>query len=198
MERPSHRIMARGVEVRVLVVFFTLSLLMAFPGQPLAAPANPKISEVSGEIRSGEARVRFTLQNAFSPGMVEALKSGIEITFKTTVQVERVYRNWFDQPVGQVQYTRSVRYDALSRVYRLHRDDGDELLPDVLAALDRMTRFEVIVPVTGNIERGKPYRARVRARLDKVGLSEPLRSIFFFSSLWDVETDWARGTLQAR
>ena len=198
MERPSHRIMARGVEVRVLVVFFTLSLLVAFPGQPLAAPANPKISEVSGEIRSGEARVRFTLQNAFSPGMVEALKSGIEITFKTTVQVERVYRNWFDQSVGQVQYTRSVRYDALSRVYRLHRDDGDELLPDVLAALDRMTRFEVIVPVTGNIERGKPYRARVRARLDKVGLSEPLRSIFFFSSLWDVETDWARGTLQAR
>jgi len=198
VERPSHRIMARGVEVRVLVVFFTLSLLVAFPGQPLAAPANPKISEVSGEIRSGEARVRFTLQNAFSPGMVEALKSGIEITFKTTVQVERVYRNWFDQPVGQVQYTRSVRYDALSRVYRLHRDDGDELLPDVLAALDRMTRFEVIVPVTGNIERGKPYRARVRARLDKVGLSEPLRSIFFFSSLWDVETDWARGTLQAR
>jgi len=198
VERPSHRIMARGVEVRVLVVFFTLSLLVAFPGQPLAAPANPKISEVSGEIRSGEARVRFTLQNAFSPGMVEALKSGIEITFKTTVQVERVYRNWFDQPVGQVQYTRSVRYDALSRVYRLHRDDGDELLPDVLAALDRMTRFEVIVPVAGNIERGKPYRARVRARLDKVGLSEPLRSIFFFSSLWDVETDWARGTLQAR
>ena len=198
MERPSHRIMARGVEVRVLLTFFTLSLLAAFPGQPLAAPANPKISEVSGEIRSGEARVRFTLQNAFSPGMVEALKSGLEITFKTTVQVERVYRNWFDQPVGQVQYTRSVRYDALSRVYRLHRDDGDELLPDVLAALDRMTRFEVIVPVAGNIERGKPYRARVRARLDKVGLSEPLRSIFFFSSLWDVETDWARGTLQAR
>jgi len=198
VERPSHRIMARGVEVRVLLTFFTLSLLAAFPGQPLAAPSTPKISEVSGEIRSGEARVRFTLQNAFSPGMVEALKSGIEITFKTTVQVERVYRNWFDQPVGQVQYTRSVRYDALSRVYRLHRDDGDELLPDVLAALDRMTRFEVIVPVAGNIERGKPYRARVRARLDKVGLSEPFRSIFFFSSLWDVETDWARGTLQAR
>jgi hypothetical protein len=190
--------MARGVEVRVLLAFFTLSLLVAFPARSLSAPATPKISDVSGEIRSGHARVRFTLQNAFPPGMVEALKSGIEITFKTTVLVERVYRNWFNQSVGQVQYTRSVRYDALSRVYRLHRDDGDELLPDVLAALDRMTHFEVIVPVAGKIERGKPYRARVRARLDKVGLSEPLRSIFFFSSLWDVETDWARGALQAR
>jgi hypothetical protein len=28
-----------------------------------------------------------------------------------------------------------------------------------------------------------------------VGLSEPLRSILFFSSLWDVETEWARGRL---
>ena len=34
--------------------------------------------------------------------------------------------------MGKVQYTRSVRYDALSRVYRLHRDDGDELLPTSL------------------------------------------------------------------
>jgi hypothetical protein len=86
----------------------------------------------------------------------------------------------------------------LSRVYRLHRGDAVELLPDVLAALERMTRFEVVVPVTGEVEKGKRYRARVRARLDKVGLSETLRSIFFFSSLWDVETGWARGELTSQ
>ena len=177
-----------------------LFVLLGFPpGSSLAGPPVPGISEVSGTIRGGEARVRFTLRNAFTPEMVEALKSGIEISFKTTVEVERVYRRWFNRQMGQVSYTRSVRYDALSRVYRLHRDDGDgdELLADVLAALDRMIRFEVVVPVTGDVQKGKPYRARVRARLDKVGLSEPLRSIFFFSSLWDVETDWARGDLQA-
>jgi hypothetical protein len=61
-----------------------------------------------------------------------------------------------------------------------------------------MTRFEVVVPVTGEVEKGKRYRARVRARLDKVGLSDPLRSIFFFSSLWDVETGWARGELTSQ
>jgi hypothetical protein len=182
--------------VRLLIAFLTLSLPALLPGSSLARPPAPVISEVSGTIRDGEARVRFTLRNAFTPEMVEALKSGIEITFKTTVKVERVHRNWFNRPMGQVEYTRSVRYDALSRVYRLHRDDGDELLPDVLAALDRMTRFEVVVPVTGDVAKGKPHWARVHARLDKVGLSEPLRSIFFFSSLWDVETDWARGDLQ--
>ena len=186
-----------GVEVRVLIAFFTLTLLGFPSGGSLAGPPAPGISEISGTIRGGEARVHFTLRNAFTPEMVEALKSGIEITFKTTVEVERVYKNWFNQQMGQVRYTRSVRYDALSRVYKLHRDDGDELLADVLSALDRMTRFAVVVPVNGTVEKGKPYRARVHARLDKVGLSEPLRSIFFFSSLWDVETDWARGDLQA-
>ena len=44
---------------------------------------------------------------------------------------------------------------------------------------------------------GKKYRALVRTRLDKVGLSDPLRSIFFFSSLWDVETEWAKGDISA-
>jgi len=184
--------------VRILVGILALTLLGFPPVGSLAGPPAPGISEISGTIRGGEARVRFTLQNAFTPEMVEALKSGIEISFKTTVEVERVYRRWFNRPMGQVRYTRSVRYDALAGVYRLHRDDGDELLADVLAALDRMTRFEVAVPVTGGVERGKPYRARVRAKLDKVGLSEPLRSIFFFSSLWDVETDWARGELQSQ
>jgi hypothetical protein len=31
-----------------------------------------------------------------------------------------------------------------------------------------------------------------------VGLSEPLRSVFFFSSLWDVETAWAHGDLKTQ
>ena len=182
--------------VRTLIAFISLSLLLLLSGTSNAGPPVPAISEVSGTIHGGEARVHFNLQNAFTPEMVEALKSGIEITFKTTVEVERVYRNWFNRRMGHVQYTRSVRYDALARVYRLHRDDGDDLLPDVLAALDRMTRFEVAVPVAGDVEKGKTYRASVHARLDKVGLSEPLRSIFFFSSLWDIETGWSRGALQ--
>jgi hypothetical protein len=183
------------VEVRVLLAFFTLLFLVQDPRWAYAGPESPRIADVAGSIQGDTAHVRFTLRNAFPPEMVEAMKSGIEITFKITVQVERVYRGWFDQKMGEVRYTRSVRYDALSQVYRLQRDDGNELLPDIHAALDRMTRFEVVVPIRGEVERGKPYHARVRAQLDKVGLSQPLRSILFFSSLWDVETEWARGRL---
>src|SRR5512141_3056592 len=98
--------MPLGVEVRVLSAFFTLPLLGFAPGSSLAGTPIPGISEISGTIRGGEARVRFTLQNAFTPEMVEALKSGIEISFKTTVEVERVYRRWFNRTMGQGGDTR--------------------------------------------------------------------------------------------
>ncbi len=165
----------------------------------LSADASPKprITEIHGQAKGREAKVTFTLRNAFSPEMVEALKSGIEISFKTVVRVQRVHRNWFDTTVGEIAFSRSVRYDALSRVYRLNRGKGEELLPDIFAALAGMTRYEVTVPLDFEVQRGKRYRAYVRTRLDKVGLSEPLRSILFFSSLWDVETEWERGYLDA-
>jgi len=181
--------------VRAALAFVTILLLASGPAQSVAAPPSPKISDIGGTAKGNEAWVRFRLNNAFTPEMVEALKSGIEISFRITIEVERVRRNWFDQMVGNLRYTQSIRYDVLSRVYRLQHGAIAEVLPDIRSALGRMTRFEVAVPLSSDVERGKHYRARVRARLDSVGLTEPLRSIVFFSSLWDVETEWAHGRL---
>jgi hypothetical protein len=180
---------------RITIPFILLILLIAANGS--SASPKPEIVGIHGQARGREARVFFALQNAFTPEMVEALKSGIEISFKTVVRVERVYKRWFNASMGELKFSRSVRYDALSRVYRLHRGAGEELLPDIHTALAGMTQYEIVVPLTSNVEPGKPYRVHVRSRLDKVGLSEPLQSIFFFSSLWDVETEWTRGYLLA-
>ena len=179
--------------IAVLSVFFAVLLSAA------ASTASPKpdITGIGGQIKGREARVHFTLRNAFTPEMVEALKSGIEISFKTAVRVERVHHGWFNTTLGEIKFSRSVKYDVLSRVYRLHREGRDDILPDIHAALAGMTEYEVVVPLFMEAESGKSYRAYVKARLDRVGLSEPLRSILFFSSIWDVETDWARGYLTA-
>lgn len=183
--------------LRTISIMLIFMGVLSFPGFPAFAAPEPRITDIHGQAKGREARVHFTLRNAFSPEMVEALKSGIEISFKTVVRVERVHKNWFDATVGEITFSRSVRYDALSRVYRLDRNDGVELLPDIFTALAGMTRYEVVVPLRYPVESGKHYRALVRTRLDKVGLSDPLRSIFFFSSLWDVETSWERGNLAA-
>ena len=104
--------------LHVLMACLMLTLLGFPPGSALARPPAPGISEISGTIRGGEARVRFTLVNAFTPEMVEALKSGIEITFKTTVEVERVYRNWFNLPMGRGPHNRPAPAPPPTRVTR--------------------------------------------------------------------------------
>ena len=173
-------------------------LVLSLPsGHAAASPREPRIAGISGQVKGREARVAFTVSDAFSPEMVEAVKSGVEVSFKTIIRVERVHRRWFDTTVGKIEFSRSVRYDVLSRVYRLHRENREEILPDILDALAGMTRYDVAVPLSADVDRGKKYRAHVKTRLDKVGLSEPLRSIFFFSSLWDLETDWEKGYLHA-
>lgn len=183
--------------MRYLAVPLILLGISLAPGLSAAARPEPKIAEIRGHVKGEQAFVRFQLRNAFTPEMVEALKSGIEISFRTQVEVERVHRNWFNVTVGDLTLSRSVRYDALSRVYRLKRSDGEKLLPDIFSALDEMTRYEVVVPLRFPAIPGRRYRALVRTRLDRVGLSEPLRSIFFFSSIWDVETDWGKGSLSS-
>ncbi len=184
--------------MRVLLAFFTLTFMALSAVPAVADPNSPAIANVGGTVQGKEARVRFRLENAFSPEMVEALKSGIEISFRIQVQVERVHRNWFNETIGDVQFTHTIRYDVLSRVYRLQDRGIEEILPDIQQALMRMTHYEVAVPVTAEAIRGKIYRAGVKVRLDRAGLSEPLRSIVFFSSMWDVETGWAYGKVVAR
>lgn len=183
--------------MRRIAVPFILLVLSLPQGFASASSKDPRITGITGQVKGREARIAFTVSNAFSPEMVEALKSGIEVSFKTVIRVERVHRRWFDTTVGEIEFSRSVRYDVLSRVYRLHRETGEELVPDILDALAGMTRYDVVVPLWANVDRGKKYRAHVKTRLDKVGLSEPLRSIFFFSSLWDLKTSWEKGYLDA-
>ena len=182
-------------------IIVPLALLVLFISGNVSAQnptAKPRIADIQGQVRGREARVKFTLQNAFSPEMTEALKSGIEISFKTVVRVERVHRKWFfNSRLGEVTLSRSVRYDALSRVYRLQQGGKEDHLTDIQAAISAMTRFEITVPLFLETEPGKNYRAVIRTRLDKVGLSEPLRSVLLFSSFWDVETEWAKGSLNA-
>lgn len=183
--------------MRYLAVPLILLGIALAPGLSAAARPEAKIVDIRGHVKGEQAFVRFRLRNAFTPEMIEALKSGIEISFRTQVEVERDHRNWFDVTIGELTISRSVRYDSISRVYRLKRSEGEVLLPDIVSALNEMSRYEVVVPLRYPGIPGKRYRALARTRLDRVGLSEPLRSIFFFSSIWDVETDWGKGSLAA-
>jgi hypothetical protein len=185
----------RPIRLAATTLAVLAALVLFASGNAEAAPKTPVVSDIRGKIRAGEAHIAFNLKNAFSPEMVEALKSGIEISFKTEIRIEIVRHGWFNDTIGEADIVRTVRFDALSRVYRLSRGGREEHIDDVLGALAGMTSYEVNIPVSAEPEHGRSYRVRIRTKLDRVGLTEPLRSIIFFSSFWDVETPWARGYL---
>lgn len=175
-----------------------LLLFLALPANVVASDSStprPFVEGVGGTIRGAEAVVRFTLKNGFPPETVEALKSGIELSFKVRVRVERDYSGWFDPTVGESVFSRSVRYDALSRLYRLRGGKKEEAFNGVLDAIEAMTRYEVAVPLKGDVDPSGRYRANARIRLDRAGMSDAMRAIVFWSSMWDVETSWAKGAL---
>ncbi len=186
--------MAGEVHLRSLSAVVCLSAVLLLPFRVSAETRKPVVEGIRGKIQGREARVQFSLRNAFPPEMVEALKAGIEISFRVQVRVERVYHGWFNRTVGEAAFTRSVRYDALSRVYRLRQGGKDETLTTVFDALRAMSEYDTPLPVSVEPERGKPYRAYVKIRLDRAGLSESLRIVRILLS-WDIETEWARGYL---
>src|SRR4030065_2684722 len=124
--------MSGEVVLRYVAISLIILEILVAPDLSAGAP-KADIANIRGQAKGREARVSFTLRKAFSTDMVEALKSGIEISFKTVVRVERVHRNWFDATVGEGTFSRSVRYDSLSRVYLLNRGKGEALIPHIFS-----------------------------------------------------------------
>jgi len=61
---------------------------------------------------------------------------------------------------------------------------------DFIWAKKLMTTVEVpVVPISA-LKKGDKYELRLKAELNKVKLPLYLHYIFFFTSLWDFETDW--------
>ena len=182
--------------MRLLTIVFTMCF-MSFAASAFADSQKPAVADVGGIIHGKEAYIHFRLENVFFPEMIEALKSGMEISFRIDVEVERVHRNWFNVKVGDLHFTQSIQHDVLSRAYRLRHPDGDEIFSDLQQALDKMTFFQVTLPLSMEIRRGKIHKASARVRFGRAGFSEPLRSMVFFFSKWDLETSWGSGPVIA-
>jgi hypothetical protein len=182
---------------RILPALLTCLLFVSAADSARAAQEEPRpeVVRVGGSAKGREARVSFQLRNAFPPEMIEALKTGMEISFRYEARVERVHRAWFDETLAEVQGIRTVRYDTLARVYRLQRGGREDLLPDVRSAVDAMTRYDLVMTLDDEVLPGDRIRAFGKVHIDRVAISDALRTVLFFTRLWDVETAWSRGYL---
>ncbi|RMG56784.1 MAG: DUF4390 domain-containing protein [Gammaproteobacteria bacterium] len=131
--------------------------------------------------------------------LLEALHSGVALTFVIEFEVLRPRRLWFDETVAELEQRYRVSYHALSRQYLLINLNTREVLTfyGLRALLDRLGRVRQF-PVIDNrlLEPETHYDVAMRMRLDADELPLPLRLRAWTSSDWGPSSDWARWPLR--
>jgi hypothetical protein len=138
--------------------------------------------------------VYFTVEDCFTADMVRAIESGLPTTFTFYVQLNERRDLWWDRKIIEHQVRHTVRYDQLKNLYELRLSEGAsevlmvEELEDVKQIMSEIVGLEVI-PLS-QLDKGKRYRIKMMAELEKIRLPLYLHYVFFFLSLWNFETEW--------
>ncbi|SMC51727.1 protein of unknown function [Desulfocicer vacuolatum DSM 3385] len=136
----------------------------------------------------------FSVQNAFTTKIKEAILNGVPTTFTFHISLYRARESWFDKKISSHKVSSTIKYNALREIFSLSRpwESKDTLLVKSFdTAKKKMTAITgfTIAPM-GQLIRGKKYQVRIKAEMKKIKLPLYLHHVFFFLSLWNFETDW--------
>ena len=123
-----------------------LALALALPVTASAA----EIVDLVPVIRGEGILVGFRVEDAFDEDIVQAIETGLEVSFRYNVELRRVRRAWFDSKAASRQIRTTVAYDNLTKHYSLTREIDGEI--DATAVVDNpeamrqfMTTFESLL-----------------------------------------------------
>ncbi len=181
------------------IILYSLYLLAAFV---LFAP---EVCRAAGEARvmgfsvSGmdSLKVSFSVRDAFTKEMEDALKSGLPIAFTFNVELDRVRSMWIDEELGAWEFRHVVRYDTLKDEYVVSRDEANGNGDSGVRTKDFNEMKEIMSALTlariapqKAFEAGESYELRAKATLKTVTLPFFLDHVLFFVKAWNIETDW--------
>ncbi len=135
-----------------------------------------------------------TVKGALDKKITEAVKSGMPITFTFIVKLSMPRGLWFDKNIAELKLTNTVKYNHLKEEFTVTEpwNGGKTFVTNSFEqAMDEMCRIRgALLCKTDLLEKGKKYIVSAKAELEKLTLPLYLHYVFFFVSLWDVETPW--------
>lgn len=168
-------------------------ILLALPASCFAA-ADARIKDVGVAPVNGGVSVSFSVTDAFTKEIDEAIKSGLATSFTFRVEVERSKTLWFDHNEAELRFKHTVKYDTLRDEYNVTLEEAGNLVERTkdaarMKALMSASSGVVVRPDAGFIK-GESYEIRIKVELRTVKLPMGLDYVLFFVKLWDFETDW--------
>jgi len=169
-------------------------LLFAFfwAGKALAQKA--KITDLVVANSKDELLLFFSVSDAFSKDMEDAVRNGIPLTFTFLVELYQVRENWPDRKIADISIDHVLTYDSLKEEYtvELGGRDGKSFVTDNLSkAMQVMSKINGyrLIPLS-QLQAGGDYSLQVKALLAKKELPFKLHYLIPFYSLWGFNTDW--------
>jgi hypothetical protein len=176
-----------------LTICLVLALFFIF-SHPLRAE-NAGIRDLLVTNNASHLLVYARVTNCFTRDMEAAILAGVPTTFTFFVELYQERRRWFDRKLDSITIRHTIKYDNVKKIFYVSANGDREAasFQDFESAKRAMADLNGIpVAPLKAIKRNEYYYILLKAKLDKVRLPLNMEVIFFFLSLWDFETAWAR------
>jgi hypothetical protein len=181
--------------VRRLPVVAALVLL----GLPLPGLAANEFDVRTANIRLDDGAWTLTarIDYRLTEEAVEALGSGVTLTFQVEISVSRVRRWWLDPEVVSIRRDWQLSWDPLSKRFVVRYPDDRESTSHatLFGALNALGRVQdLLIADASRLDADATYDVAVRAVLDQQTLPGPLQVLAFWDGGFSLESDWYEWT----
>lgn len=163
--------------------------------------ARPALTNVYLHTGQEQVLVDGTLEEAFTEKMMEALHSGVPLTFIFNVELLRDVSFYPDEVISQNRITHTVQYDTLKKTYEFtSRSTASErkvvTKKSELVRELMMTLKDVPLASVYLLDPDERYYVRVKAEMvNEDGLWFPFNWLLFFVPIHDFETSWVESSM---
>ncbi|MEN8166993.1 MAG: DUF4390 domain-containing protein [Pseudomonadota bacterium] len=175
---------------------YGLCLLLFWTGWVSAAEF--RIHDVQLARQGNRYLMNMQIDYRLSETALEALSNGVPLTLEVQVQVEKVWRSFWEQRPAEFSLRRQIRYHALTGLYRVVDLQTEEEKSFVTqdAALDALGEMNSLKLVSvDDLNPKVDYHVRMRAELDIESLPLPLRPLAYLGKGWKMTSGWSQWPL---
>jgi len=175
-------------------ITFIFAGIIIFLIQNPAAAQQARLSDITiTNTRDSLELIYLHVKGTFTEEMRKAVLSGVPITFSFFIRLDEVRGFWKNKPIAEITLTHTIKYHNLKKEFSVKRSYDDRTLTarsfrEAELLMNEIRNLRIIS--SDRLEKGKPYRLKAKAQLNKVTLPMYLHYILFFVSLWDFETEW--------
>ena len=177
---------------RTVPVLFLTTLILCVPAWA-SDNKEPTIEDIIITTSSSDLLLFATVKHCFTEEMLEGVRNGIPLTFRFTIELNKVRSKWFNVTLIAETINHTLSYDAIKETYQV--DFSEKNKPEITRSPDKAKQLMAELSGLTVIARKElipdaPYALQIKAMLVENTLPLGMHYVLPFTSLWNSETDW--------